>query len=115
MIPEEEYNDFENNQKDKFEKGYYGGYGGGGGSRGGRGRGRGRGRGGGGYGDGGYGGGRGGGGGYSQGKTVRLSDFVNPGNQNKTLKMRGLPYSIGVREIRDFFCDFRVSERDIIL
>ena len=115
MIPEEEYNDFENNQKDKFEKGYYGGYGGGGGSRGGRGRGRGRGRGGSGYGDGGYGGGRGGGGGYSQGKTVRLSDFVNPGNQNKTLKMRGLPYSIGVREIRDFFCDFRVSERDIIL
>lgn len=46
---------------------------------------------------------------------MRLSDFVNPGNQNKTLKMRGLPYSIGVREIRDFFCDFRVSERDIII
>ena len=29
--------------------------------------------------------------------------------------MRGLPYSVGVREIRDFFGDFRVSDRDIII
>ena len=27
--------------------------------------------------------------------------------------MRGLPFSAGAREIRDFFIDFRVAERDI--
>ena len=29
--------------------------------------------------------------------------------------MRGLPYSVGIREIRDFFGDFRVADRDIII
>lgn len=29
------------------------------------------------------------------------------------LKMRGLPFSVSEREIRDFFQDFRVAERDI--
>lgn len=29
--------------------------------------------------------------------------------------MRGLPYSADVRQIRDFFGDFRVSEKDVII
>ena len=29
--------------------------------------------------------------------------------------MRGLPYSVQVRDIRDFFNDFRVADRDIII
>lgn len=131
MVPPEEHKDFENNQSSKFEKKYddyagdsgYSGRGGrggsgggfrgsrgGGGSRGGRGGGRGR---------GGYENNRDrdeGGSGFNSGaKSVRLSDFVNEGNRYRALKMRGLPYSVGVREIRDFFGDFRVSDRDIII
>ena len=72
--------------------------------------------------DGGHRGGRGGRGGYGDdrgdqrggnGGTVRLSDFVNAENQYTALKMRGLPFSVQEREIRDFFQDFRVAERDI--
>lgn len=44
---------------------------------------------------------------------MHLSDFVNEENRFTALKMRGLPYSVTVREIRDFFEDFRVAERDI--
>lgn len=40
---------------------------------------------------------------------------MNADNRYKALKLRGLPYSVGVREIRDFFADFRVSDRDIII
>lgn len=29
--------------------------------------------------------------------------------------MRGLPFSVSVKEIRNFFSDFRVSDRDIII
>lgn len=46
---------------------------------------------------------------------MRLSDYVTQDNRYKCLKMRGLPYSVGVREIRDFFGDFRVADRDIII
>ena len=38
---------------------------------------------------------------------------MNADNQYTTLKMRGLPFSVSEREIRDFFQDFRVAERDI--
>ena len=55
---------------------------------------------------------RGGGGGQG---TVRLSDFVNAENRFRAIKMRGLPFSANVREIRDFFEDFRVAERDITI
>lgn len=136
----DEYNNFENEQTNKYGGGgndYYGsrrgggnfgdngGYGGGRGGRGGSGgRGRGRGgRGGGGYqNDGGYqsnnnnnthGGDRFGG--NTGGGTVRLSDFVNADNRYTALKMRGLPFSATTREIRDFFEDFRVAERDITI
>ena len=40
---------------------------------------------------------------------------MNAENRYRALKMRGLPYSVGIREIRDFFADFRVSDRDIII
>lgn len=46
---------------------------------------------------------------------MRLSDFVNSENRYKAIKMRGLPFSVSVREIRDFFEDFRVAERDITI
>jgi RNA recognition motif-containing protein len=46
---------------------------------------------------------------------VRLSDFVNAENRFTCLKMRGLPFSVSAREIRDFFEDFRVAERDITI
>ena len=123
-IVNDEYNNFENEQQSKYgdNGGYDGGYSRRGGYDGGYGRGRGGGRGGsrgrgrggyrgqddqGGYQDrGGYGGG---------GQTVRLSDFVNPDNRYQCLKMRGLPFSAGAREIRDFFVDFRVAERDITI
>lgn len=130
MVPPEEHKDFENNQAYKFDKkfddedGGYGGRGRGGfrgdrgGSRGFRGdRGGSR---------GGRGGGRGRGGGFSGDrdedgekgsgpKNVRLSDYVTQDNRYRSLKMRGLPYSVGIREIRDFFGDFRVADRDIII
>ena len=136
MVPQEEHKDFEANQSQKFDKTYgeyegsyerggrgrgsrgsRGGFRGSGGSRGGRGRGGGdsysynatK------YEDGGNSGRDGGGYTNSGSKSVRLSDFVNAENRYKALKMRGLPYSVGVREIRDFFGDFRVSDRDIII
>jgi RNA recognition motif-containing protein len=31
------------------------------------------------------------------------------------VKIRGLPYSADERQIRNFFADFRVAERDIII
>jgi len=46
---------------------------------------------------------------------VRLSDFVNAENRYSCLKMRGLPFSVSARDIRDFFVDFRVAERDITI
>lgn len=137
-IANQEYDGFEREQVSKYEGGgrnnnYYGGntdggydngggYGGGRGGRGGRGRGRGRG----GYDNGGYGGGGsggnnndryggGGGGGRGGGNTVRLSDFVNAENRFQALKMRGLPFSATTRDIREFFQDFRVAERDITI
>lgn len=130
-IEMDEYSAFEQEQADKYGNnggggGFYGSNrrGGGGqnfgdssyggrGSRGSRG-GRGRGRGGRGGDDGGYGGDRFGGNTGGQG-TVRLSDFVNAENRFRALKMRGLPFSVSVREIRDFFEDFRVAERDITI
>ena len=119
-IANQEFEGFEREQTSKYEGGnnYYGGNSGydGGYSRGGRGRGgRGRGRGGydnGGYQDrsGGFGGGRG-----SGGNTVRLSNYVNADNADLALKMRGLPFSATTRDIREFFQDFRVAERDITI
>ena len=131
-VVNEEYQNFEQDQAGRYSGGGndYGARRGGGnfsrgggdfdsGFRGGRGRGgrggRGRGRGGfnqnndfGGNDDGGSRGGRGGfgdggRGGRFGGQTVRLSDFVNAENQYTTLKMRGLPFSVSEREIRDFF------------
>lgn len=135
----DEYTNFELEQNDKYgnnDSSYGGSYGGGRrgggrggdrgfgdsdfGGRGGRGERRGRGgrgtRGRGGYDDGGEQGDRFGGaqGGNGNG-TVRLSDFVNAENRYRAIKMRGLPFSVSVREIRDFFEDFRVAERDITI
>lgn len=36
-------------------------------------------------------------------------------NKFRAIKMRGLPYSVQVRDIRDFFADYRVSNSDIII
>jgi len=135
-VVDEEYQNFENDTQNKYSGGGYGGGRGGrggrggyqsynsgdndfGGYRGGRGQrggfrggrgGRGGSRGG---NDGGYGGGDRYTSGNQGGGTVRLSDFVNEDNQYMALKMRGLPFSVSEREIRDFFQDFRVAERDI--
>ena len=46
---------------------------------------------------------------------MRLSDFINDDNRYNCLKIRGLPYSADVRQIRDFFGDFRVAEKDVII
>jgi len=46
---------------------------------------------------------------------VRLSDFITQENKFTCLKMRGLPFSADVRQIRDFFGDFRVAEKDVII
>jgi len=54
-------------------------------------------------------------GGFGERKTVRLSDFLTHENKHKCLKLRGLPFQAEVREIRDFFGDFRVAERDVII
>jgi hypothetical protein len=115
----DEHEDFDQNQTDKFDKSYdsYGGGYGGGSAGGYKPRGGGRGS-----RDGGYGGrggrggdsGRGGRGGYG-GQTVHLSDYVNKDNRTRALKMRGLPYSVESREIRDFFNDYRIADRDIII
>jgi RNA recognition motif-containing protein len=60
-------------------------------------------------------GGRGGGAASYSETTVHLSDYVNSDNRYKCLKMRGLPFSVSIKEIRDFFNDFRVADRDIII
>jgi len=118
IVATHEHTNFEENQSDKFDNrggSYYGSGGRGGGygaaaagsfsgGRGGRG--------------GGFKGDRDGGrrqGGAGYGNTVHLSDFVTHDNKYKSLKMRGLPYSVQVRDIRDFFNDFRVADRDIII
>jgi hypothetical protein len=31
------------------------------------------------------------------------------------VKIRGLPYTVEVRQIREFFGDFRIAESDIII
>lgn len=46
---------------------------------------------------------------------MRLSDYITPDNSEKCLKLRGLPFSADIRQIRDFFGDFRVAERDVII
>ena len=46
---------------------------------------------------------------------MRLSDFITAENRLTCVKIRGLPFETSVREIRDFFGDFRIAERDIIL
>lgn len=46
---------------------------------------------------------------------MRLTDFITEDNRFRCLKMRGLPFSADVRQIRDFFGDFRVAERDVII
>ena len=40
---------------------------------------------------------------------------MNKDNRTRALKMRGLPYSVESREIRDFFNDYRIADRDIII
>ena len=110
MVQTHEHTNFEENQSEKFDNrggSYYGGGRGGysaagSGYGGGRGRGNYRGRG-------------GGDSGSYGGQTVRLSDHVTADNRYRCLKMRGLPFSVTIRDIRDFFGDFRVSDRDIII
>jgi hypothetical protein len=46
---------------------------------------------------------------------VRLSDYITEDNRTTCVKIRGLPFSTSVKEIREFFADFRIAERDIIL
>lgn len=130
QVPMNEHTNFEADQAAKYDnRGGYGGYHqydsgyGGRGGRGGRGRGGGfdmgrgsrggmtRGR-----------GGRGGGdrGGYANDgfqprQNIRLSDYVTQENRLKALKLRGLPFQVTVPEIRNFFGDFRVADRDIII
>ena len=59
--------------------------------------------------------------GYNQGQKpnnerfVRLSDYITEQNRHSTVKIRGLPFNTSVSEIRKFFADFRIAERDIIL
>jgi RNA recognition motif-containing protein len=48
-------------------------------------------------------------------KFVKLSDYITPENRNSCVKIRGLPFSTCPQEVRDFFSDFRISERDVIL
>lgn len=43
------------------------------------------------------------GGGFNSGNTVKLSKFVGPDNQERSLIMRGLPYKIQTVDIIDFF------------
>jgi hypothetical protein len=46
---------------------------------------------------------------------VRLSDYFTEENKNEHVKIRGLPFDTTVKQIRDFFADFRIAEKDIIL
>lgn len=46
---------------------------------------------------------------------VRLSDYITEENRLTCVKIRGLPFNTNVKEIRDFFADFRIAERDIII
>lgn len=46
---------------------------------------------------------------------VRLSNHITEQNRLSCVKIRGLPFQTSVREIRNFFADFRIAERDIIL
>ena len=40
---------------------------------------------------------------------------MNSENRYRALKVAGLPYSIGNDQIREFFSDFRMSDKDIIM
>ena len=44
-----------------------------------------------------------------------MSNHITEHNRLQTVKIRGLPFNTSVREIRNFFADFRIAERDIIL
>ena len=46
---------------------------------------------------------------------MHLSDFVTAENQMRSLKLRGLPYSATIEQIRAFFGDFMVRDEDIII
>lgn len=65
-------------------------------------------------GSGGYGRGRGGYSSYGS-PPVHLSDFVNKDNQMRSLKLRGLPYSATQEQIRAFFGDYALDEKDIVI
>jgi len=46
---------------------------------------------------------------------VRLNDYITEVNKTSCVKIRGLPWTSTVKEIREFFADFRIRERDIII
>lgn len=57
----------------------------------------------------------GGGSKFGGGSRVFLSDFVTEENQKRCLKLRGLPFSADVNQIREFFKDFEVQDENIII
>ena len=48
-------------------------------------------------------------------KTVYLQNFLNLGNLNRCIKLRGIPYKAGITEIKQFLDGFAVNDDDIII
>jgi RNA recognition motif-containing protein len=48
-------------------------------------------------------------------RTVKLSKYLNESNISRVAKLRGLPFSVTVETLCEFFGDFGVTRSDIVL
>ena len=48
-------------------------------------------------------------------RTVRLSKYLTESNIERVMKLRGLPYSITIDQIQEFFADFGVTKSDVVI
>ena len=46
---------------------------------------------------------------------MKLSKYLNEANIGRVMKLRGLPFSISVEQLCEFFSDYRVSKSDIVI
>jgi RNA recognition motif-containing protein len=48
-------------------------------------------------------------------KTTKLSRYLNESNISRVMKLRGLPFSITVDQLCEFFSDYNVSKSDVVI
>ena len=55
------------------------------------------------------------GGGNGGGQNISLRSYINASNQQRAVKMRGLPWRVTEQEILDFFEGYPIQSSDIVI